>query len=113
MEGRVTVGGQIIETEAIRVAATPLALWQNTPNPFNPSTRIEFDLPQRGLATLAIYDVQGRARAVLADGVAATGRHVVRWDGRATAGGRLEAGIYFVRLAVGDRIETRKLLLAP
>jgi len=51
-------------------------------------------------------------RVLLDEGVKEGGRHAARWDGRETAGKRL-AGVYFVRLAIGDRIESHKLTIAP
>ena len=60
-----------------------------------------------------MYDVTGRERAVLAEGLADAGRRALRWDGRDTRGARLAAGVYFVRLAFAGRVETQKLVLAP
>jgi hypothetical protein len=92
-------------------AAAPLFLAPIAPNPFVAPGEIAYSLPVAGPVRLAVYDVQGRARAVLAEGVAEPGRHVVRWDARSASGARLEAGVYFVRLTAGDRVETRKLTL--
>ncbi len=92
-------------------AAAPLFLAPITPNPFVAPGEIAYSLSVAGPVRLAVYDVQGRARAVLAEGIAGPGRHVVRWDARSASGARLEAGVYFVRLTAGDREETRKLTL--
>ncbi len=93
--------------------AQPLLLEPIHPNPFAAPYEIGYSLATAGPVRLVIYDVQGRARAVLAAGVEAPGRHVARWDALARSGGSLEAGVYFVRLTAGDRVETRKLILAP
>jgi hypothetical protein len=88
-----------------------IALEQNAPNPFNPSTRIAFSVPRSGRATLRIYDIAGRAVATLVDRDLPAGRHVVTWDG--TDGGRrtMASGVYFYRLQVGGAIRTRSMIL--
>jgi hypothetical protein len=50
---------------------------------------------------------------VLADAVQSAGRHVASWDGRDARGARLPAGVYFVRLSFGQRVEAQKFVLAP
>jgi hypothetical protein len=68
------------------------------PNPFNPSTRIEFLLPSRGDLHIAIYDLQGRlVRSLLAtDHPAGSGSMV--WDGRDEAGRTVGSGVYVYRV---------------
>jgi hypothetical protein len=76
------------------------------PNPFNPSTRIEFTIPKAGLVSLKVYDVLGREVAVLAEGMMQAGEHDVRFDGS-----ELASGIYFARLEAGEVSQTRKMVL--
>lgn len=82
------------------------ALQPNFPNPFNPQTTIEFDLPMATHVHLAIYDAAGRQVKVLADGLFTAGRHRVVWNARAYS-----SGVYFARLTAAGRQWTRKLLL--
>jgi photosystem II stability/assembly factor-like uncharacterized protein len=70
-------------------------LHQNFPNPFNPSTTIEYSLPHAGDVTLAVYDLHGRAVATLVDRVEQAGRKAVTWKASGVA-----AGVYFYRLHV-------------
>jgi hypothetical protein len=72
-------------------------LMQNFPNPFNPSTQINFDLPYAGQVSLIVYDVLGREVATLAAGFHQAGHHSVTWDAS-----RQSSGVYFYRLVVGD-----------
>jgi hypothetical protein len=83
------------------------ALHPGTPNPFNPSARIEYELPQAASVSLTVRDLLGRRMAVLAEGPRRAGRHAATVDGRGWP-----SGLYFVTLEAAGRIETRKLLLA-
>ncbi|MBN2172335.1 MAG: T9SS type A sorting domain-containing protein [Candidatus Krumholzibacteriota bacterium] len=91
-------------------AAAPV-LWQNVPNPFNPATIIDFELPRAGAARLRIFDVAGRLVRTLASGELPAGRHRVRWDGRDGAGKYVASGIYFFRLEAGGHDVTRRMVL--
>jgi hypothetical protein len=90
---------------------TRLSLAQNTPNPFNPSTVIHFDLPRDSFVRLEIFDVRGRRVRVLQDGPTTAGRKQVGWNGRDDDGRALASGTYFYRLSVEGRALTRKLQL--
>jgi hypothetical protein len=74
---------------------------------------IGYTLPGSGQVRLAVYDVTGRERAVLVDAVQGDGRQAAIWDGSDARGTALPAGVYFVRLAFGGRVETQKLVLEP
>ncbi len=82
------------------------ALNQNFPNPFNPSTQIEFAMPKSSYARLVVYDALGREVATLVDGELSAGAHVRSFDASGLAG-----GVYFYRLSAGTFNETRRMLL--
>jgi hypothetical protein len=87
-------------------------LWQNVPNPFNPFTVIEYEIPAGGArATLEVYEVSGRLLATLVDGFKQEGRHTVQWDGRDHDGRALPSGVYLYRLKTPTEETTRKMLL--
>lgn len=87
-------------------------LEQNAPNPFNPRTRIAFDVGDRPVrARLAVYDASGRLVHVLADGELAAGRHEVGWDGSGDGGAPLPSGVYLYRLDAGGATEVRRMTL--
>ena len=77
-----------------------MSLKPNYPNPFNPSTQIEFDLTAAANVRLEVYDVNGRLVNVLAQGDLDEGVHTVRWNGTNLAGDRVASGIYFDRLVI-------------
>ncbi|HSG29386.1 MAG TPA: FlgD immunoglobulin-like domain containing protein, partial [Candidatus Krumholzibacterium sp.] len=86
-------------------------LYQNVPNPFNPSTVIAFDLPVRRHVKVSIYDAAGRHVAVIMDEVAGPGKATVDWNGTDDAGSSVASGVYFCRLVAGKDVLTRKMTL--
>ncbi len=68
------------------------------PNPFEPYTVVQYDLPQDAHIRLRIFDAQGRVVETLVDGVASGGSHAIYWDGRGRGGVRAPAGVYYGRL---------------
>jgi hypothetical protein len=82
------------------------ALHAAYPNPFNPSTTIAFDLPRAAHVKLAVFDLQGRVVATLAEGTLQAGKHEVLLQASSLA-----SGIYFVRLTAKEFTATQKLLL--
>jgi hypothetical protein len=94
-------------------SATPSAtrITSIYPNPFNPSTRIAFELSARTRVEIAIYDVSGRRVAVILDREMGAGRYEVAWHGRTVSGGTAASGIYFCTFRAGNAAETRKIVL--
>ena len=87
-------------------AASPearLALHRAQPNPFNPSTRIQFELPGATATSvlLAVYDVHGRRVRVLLNANLPPGLHGTTWDGTNDEGTRLASGVYYCMLSTG------------
>ncbi len=81
-------------------------LGQNFPNPFNPTTRISFDLAESSFVTMRVYDLLGREVRTLVDSRQYAGNHSVDFDG---AG--LPSGVYFYRLEAGNYREVKKMIL--
>jgi hypothetical protein len=90
---------------------TVTAVREISPNPFNPSTRIAFDLARSGRVQLEVFDVRGRSvRRLLAEDLPA-GRHEVVWDGRDDAGSGVASGTYVARLSAPGVTTARKMQL--
>ncbi|MCF8414162.1 MAG: C10 family peptidase, partial [Melioribacteraceae bacterium] len=81
-------------------------LFQNFPNPFNPTTQIRFSVKEEGNTKLVVYNLLGQEITILFDKFATPGNYDVSFD----ASG-LESGMYFYRLFSGSYLETRKMLL--
>jgi len=86
-------------------------LYPNAPNPFNPTTRIRFDLPEPTDARLVVYDLRGRRVRMLADGYHSAGIFDKNWQGRDDRNRPVAAGIYFARLETPRFTEIRKMVL--
>ena len=87
---------------AVGDAAGALLAVGCSPNPFNPSTTLRFDLPVGGRVRLAVYDVAGRLLRTLLDVELPAGSHEAVWDGRDSAGRGMASGSYFARLLAGE-----------
>jgi flagellar hook assembly protein FlgD len=83
----------------------------NYPNPFNPSTKISYALPQRGSVRVSIYDMLGRIVVTLVDGEKEKGIHTVDWSGKDERGNPLVSGMYVARLRAGEFIKNTKMIL--
>ncbi len=93
---------------------TSFALTQNHPNPFNPTTTIEYAIPGSAGSvhvTVSIYDVAGRLVRTLVNGTAAPGIHSANWDGRDDRGSSVGSGVYFYRIEAGGFRANRKMVL--
>jgi flagellar hook assembly protein FlgD len=88
-----------------------VTLYQNVPNPFNPTTQIRYYLPERSRVRLAVYDVKGRRVATLVDGVKSAGYHNQVWAGRDDNGLESASGVYFYRLVAGKTTLSHKMIL--
>jgi hypothetical protein len=88
-----------------------LRLGQNVPNPFNPATRIRFDLDRAGMVSLRIFDATGRLARTLVEGVRLAGEHEFTWDGADDRGRDLPSGMYFYTLEAGGERITRRMVL--
>jgi len=90
---------------------TEYSLNQNTPNPFNPNTVIEFSLPTDIEINIVIYDLMGNEVKTLINEFKPVGQYSVNWDGRDNAGQSVSGGIYFYQLQIDGFVQTRKMVL--
>ncbi len=81
------------------------------PNPFNPATRIRYELPAGGRVRLLVYDLKGRLVRRLLDEERPAGRHEVTWDGRDDGGAGVASGTYLLTLRAGSHVARQKLTL--
>ena len=86
-------------------------LMQNNPNPFNPSTRIKYYLPNTSDVKITIYDMLGKEVTTLVNQQATAGYHITYWNGRDWYGRNAASGIYLYRLTAGSFVQTKKMIL--
>ncbi len=86
-------------------------LFQNNPNPFNPSTTIKYDLPEASTVTLKIYNLLGKEVIKLIDEFQLAGTKTVNWDGKNGNGIPVNSGVYLYSLTCNNYLQTKKMLL--
>ncbi len=86
-------------------------LYQNFPNPFNPTTEISYMLQERSLVQVKVYNTLGQEIKTLVNSVQFPGRYSVTWDGTNNQNSRVSSGIYFYRLSVGNRSLLKSMTL--
>jgi hypothetical protein len=101
-------------TSTVRASSAPesFALRSAYPNPFNPSTTIEYEVPERSHIQLSIYNLLGQEVTRLVDQIQEPGRYSVAWNGRNSHGQGVASGIYLYRLrGQAGYTETRRMTL--
>ncbi|HOI30482.1 MAG TPA: T9SS type A sorting domain-containing protein [Melioribacteraceae bacterium] len=83
-------------------------LFNNYPNPFNPSTTIRYSIPQAGFVSLKIYDLQGKEVATLVNEFKQPGNYDSQFS---LQNSRLTSGIYFYKITAGKYSETKKMII--
>jgi hypothetical protein len=101
----------LFTSEAIMVPIMPNALHANVPNPFNPSTKITYDLSQPSMVKLTIYDIAGRVVCNLVNEHVGAGSHDVIWAGQNNKGEPVTSGIYFYLVEAGDFRQSKRMML--
>jgi len=92
--------------EEIPGLAQTYSLEQNFPNPFNPSTKIRFNIPEQGLVSLKVFNLLGEEVANLVNAEMSAGNYEVDFNAKA-----ISSGIYFYTLKAGNFISTKKMIL--
>jgi len=76
------------------------------PNPFNPSTRIEFQLQDDQDVKLEIYGINGQLIETLIERRTFAGKHAINWNAE-----NIAAGVYFIKMRITDKVQTQKVIL--
>jgi hypothetical protein len=100
-----------LEGEVGRAIPRVTSLHPNAPNPFNPRTRIAFDLAVGGEVAVEIYGVDGRLVRTLVREHHEPGYYTLDWNGTDDHGRRLASGVYMLRLVTPEKTQVRKMML--
>ncbi len=103
---QVDVSAGVVSAERGAELPRVVALHQNHPNPFNPSTVLRFDLPAAAEANLTIFDMLGRPVSRLVNQTMEAGTHEIHFEAH-----DLPSGVYLARLTAGETAQTRRMLL--
>jgi minor extracellular serine protease Vpr len=109
LAGQSTFHGPIVVTYKNIPASFRLA--PSRPNPFNPDTTIEYDLPRGEPVVIRIYDILGREVRTLVNERQAAGFYEVIWNGRNQQGQAVGSGVYLYTLTAGNFAQSRKMTL--
>jgi hypothetical protein len=93
---------------------TTYQLKENFPNPFNPTTRIDFSIAKSEdmrNVSIKVYDLLGREVRTLINEPMQAGVYSVEWDGKNEAGAAVTSGVYLYRMVAGDFVSTRRMTL--
>jgi hypothetical protein len=110
--------GRMLDGETYTIVERPseglpssFQLYQNIPNPFNPTTTIRFDLAEPSPVRLTVFNVVGQRIRVLWDGHKPAGKHSVQWDGKDDWGQDVGSGVYLYRLTMEGQTQVRRMFL--
>ena len=99
-------GNNITNTEDEKIIPKENKLYDNYPNPFNPSTQIKYSVKEQGLVNLKVYDSLGEVVAELVNQTQPAGTYTVNFNA-----GRLASGIYFYSISAKDFHKVKKMIL--
>jgi hypothetical protein len=90
---------------------TEFGLSQNFPNPFNPSTVLQYQVPAATHVEISVYNILGAKVATLVNDVKEAGYYTVTWNGTGANGRTVASGVYIYRMHAGDYVTTKRMLL--
>lgn len=111
ISGQGKLAGQMTKSMTIENVPDDFVLYANYPNPFNPTTKIDYGLPEETNVSLVIFDILGREVITLVNGLQEPGYRSMTWNGTDAFGRNVSAGMYFYLLQAGDFRQVNKMIL--
>ncbi|MBN1295074.1 MAG: T9SS type A sorting domain-containing protein [Candidatus Latescibacteria bacterium] len=102
------------KAEPLKKSSAPplqMKITGNYPNPFNPSTTIEFYIPDSGQVGISVYNITGQKIKTLLAREMPAGSHTIVWNGKDDNGVNVASGIYFFRMQAGKEILNHRMML--
>lgn len=103
--------GDVVDVDASTVPTGAFRVAQNAPNPFNPTTRIQYEVPANDHVTIRVYGVAGQLVRTLMDAPVRAGVYSVQWDGTNDAGVPVATGSYYYKVTAGANETVRRMTL--
>jgi len=91
--------------------AQEYAVMSNYPNPFNPSTTVNYEVFSDGFVKLSVYNVVGQEIVSLVNSVVASGEHTAVWNGLDNSGNEVSSGVYLLQLHTDNKVISNKITL--
>ena len=93
------------------ITPTVFSLYQNHPNPFNPSTNISYQLAKNSHVKITIHNTLGKLVKILVDEFQSSGFRTIKWNGENSNNDNVSSGIYFYSIQSGEFQATKKMIL--
>ena len=93
------------------ITPTVFKIYQNHPNPFNPSTNISYQLAKNSRVKITIHNTVGKLVKILVDDFQSSGLRTIKWNGKNSNNDNVSSGIYFYSIQSGEFQATKKMIL--
>ena len=94
-----------------KISPISFTVFPNYPNPFNPTTTLQYDLPEDGMVNITVYDMMGRVVRTLVNDHQVSGYKTIQWNGVNEARDPVSTGVYLYQIQAGDFRQTKKMIL--
>ena len=111
MGGTLVVSGVSLVKDNLNSTVSKYSLSRNYPNPFNPSTIINYTMAKNANVCIKVYSITGELVATLVNTLKPQGNHFVEWNGKTIAGDNVTSGMYFVKMVSSDFNKVNKMML--
>ncbi len=105
----IEISGELSVSDIKKLSS--FSLMQNYPNPFNPVTTIQFEINEPGKTRVDIFNLKGQLVNTLINKYYDVGVHRIKWDGKTAGGSQAGSGLYFYRVAINDKQQTRQMIM--
>ncbi|MCF6271512.1 MAG: T9SS type A sorting domain-containing protein [Melioribacteraceae bacterium] len=109
--GSFSIGDNVTGVSNEKVIPTKFFVGYNYPNPFNPTTTIQYGIPESAYVTVKIYNMLGEEVSVLVQSEKSAGTYEIMWTGNDNFGNKVSSGTYIFRVVAGDQVMSRKMIL--
>ena len=106
----VSVAQEVLSNDIVSVPSQ-YELYQNFPNPFNPTTEIRYALAELSDVVVSVYDLKGRLMKTLISQKQPAGLNKILWDGTDNVGKKVSAGMYLYTIEAGTFRKTKKMVM--
>ncbi len=107
----ITFGNVSVDEMVEFISQIPIKFLKNYPNPFNPTTKIAFEIGESGKTKVEVFNVKGQKIKTLLNEKIEVGKHSVMWNGNDSKNKRVSSGMYFYKVSVNGSQKTNKMIM--